>query len=203
MWTYKGWENLQLSEAESRFADYAETVRTLVRAGAPIDARNSLGNTTLMEAALSGDACWIRLLLSLGADPNATNDHYRETPLTAASHLGHPDAVRELIRGGANVNQPTQDGFTPLMCAAISTVAQCVYHLLEAGADADFVHPHGGFSALTLGVGAGLETDALVAIARKMRHPRIRREQVGQAIEEAQRRGRQDVVERLQAFLAR
>ncbi|GBC96724.1 hypothetical protein HRbin16_02533 [bacterium HR16] len=89
------------------------------------------------------------------------------------------------------------------MLAAISASAQKVYHLLEAGADADFVNPREGFSALTLGVGWGLDTDALVAIARRMHHPAIRRQQITMAIKEAQRCGREDVVERLSAFLNR
>lgn len=71
-------------------------------------------------------------------------------------------------------------------------------HPLDAG---DFVHPHEGFSALTLGVGWGLDTDALLAIAQRMRHPMVRRQQITKAIEEAQRFGRRDVVERLLALL--
>ncbi|GBC96725.1 hypothetical protein HRbin16_02534 [bacterium HR16] len=115
-WVYMQWESLQCEnpdEAEARFADYAETVRTLVQAGAPVDARDSLGNTTLMEAALSGHTCWIRLLLRLGANPNAANDHYRETPLTAASQLAPPEAVWNLLQAGANVTSLPMMVFLP------------------------------------------------------------------------------------------
>ncbi len=115
-----------------RFHDYAEVIKALVRAGAPLEARDELGNTALMQACLAGQLRIIRLLLHLGANPNAANED-GETPLTATSDLGPPEAVRELIRWGADVNHRTRDGYTPLMFAAGKAFEESVRYLLEAG----------------------------------------------------------------------
>lgn len=62
------------------------TLRRLLDAGAPIEARDARGRTALMAAT--------------HADLKSTS-RSGSTPLIGASHRGHPDNVRELLRAGA------------------------------------------------------------------------------------------------------
>jgi uncharacterized protein YecT (DUF1311 family) len=84
-------------------------------------------------------------LLELGADPNAGN-YFGKTPLMVAAHLNRPDAVRKLLRAGAQVNAQTQpfkdwlttmdrSGRTALMYAAENAGPLVLQLLLDAGAD--------------------------------------------------------------------
>ena len=41
------------------------------------------------------------------------------TPLLAASEMDHVDAVEALLSAGAAINQPRNDGCTPLLMASI------------------------------------------------------------------------------------
>jgi ankyrin repeat protein len=63
----------------------------------------------LQHAALTGDITEIRRLLALRADPNTT-DLAGWTPLHAAASGGHADAIRELLRSGADPMRRTKKG---------------------------------------------------------------------------------------------
>jgi len=67
---------------------HAEVVRTLIRAGAPLDHVNNLGWTALIESIVLGDG---------GAR--------------------HTDTLRALVEAGADVNRPDRTGRTPLALA--------------------------------------------------------------------------------------
>ncbi len=67
---------------------YADIVRTLIRAGAPLDHINNLGWTALIEAIVLGDG-----------GPR------------------HTETLRALLEAGANVNVADRDGRTPLALA--------------------------------------------------------------------------------------
>jgi hypothetical protein len=67
---------------------HAEVVRTLIRAGAPLDHINNLGWTALIESIVLGDG-----------GPR------------------HTDTLKALVEGGANVNLPDRNGQTPLSLA--------------------------------------------------------------------------------------
>jgi ankyrin repeat protein len=84
---------------------HAEVVRTLIRAGAPLDHLNNLGWTALIESIVLGDG--------------------------GPRHTG---TLIGLIEAGANVNLPDREGRTPLALAQARRHAAMVARLRQAGA---------------------------------------------------------------------
>jgi ankyrin repeat protein len=84
---------------------HADVVRTLVRAGAPLDHVNNLGWTALIESIVLGDG-----------GPR------------------HTDTLRALVEAGANVNLPDRGGRTPLALARERGYAAMVEVLRRAHA---------------------------------------------------------------------
>jgi len=84
---------------------HAEVVRTLVRAGAPLDHVNNLGWTALIESIVLGDGgprhvATLKALVEAGADVNLADSH-GQTPLTLARRRGYTEMVQLLRRAGA------------------------------------------------------------------------------------------------------
>src|SRR5262245_33152275 len=84
---------------------HAEVVRTLLRAGAPLDHVNNLGWTALIESIVLGDG---------GAR--------------------HAETLKALIDAGANVNLADRNGASPLTLARARRYERMVELLLQAGA---------------------------------------------------------------------
>lgn len=91
--------------------------------------------TALHEAARSGRADIVELLLENGSDIEAT-ELEGDTPLhTAVKWGGHEDVVKVLIAHKANVNAGDKDGKTPLWDATAQGYSNIVLLLLTNGAD--------------------------------------------------------------------
>ena len=58
-----------------------------------------------------------------------------KTPLIIATESGNSSAVQQLIKQGANINEPDSNGVTPLMHAIWSGNADVIKQLIELGAD--------------------------------------------------------------------
>ena len=84
---------------------HAEVVRTLIRAGAPLDHVNNLGWTALIESIVLGDG-----------------------------GTRHTDTLRALVAAGANVNIADRGGQTPLALASARRYRNMVDILKTAGA---------------------------------------------------------------------
>jgi ankyrin repeat protein len=74
---------------------------------------DELGSTMLHEAAITGRADVVQMLLALKANPNAKDINGR-TPLYKAAFYGHPEIIELLIANGADVNIVDSDGTTVL-----------------------------------------------------------------------------------------
>jgi hypothetical protein len=98
--------------AWARFADVAQL---LICRGADVNARGSRGHSPLHVAAELGDSGeeMVELLLARGADANIRTDH-GATPLHLAATTGFGgEAVRALLRHGADASAKDADGRTP------------------------------------------------------------------------------------------
>lgn len=145
--------------------DSPDIVRTLLDAGARIEAPSKVGKRPLHFASNSGhvetvrallaagananapsntdtrplhvarDVSVVRALLDAGAYPRATDDTY-ETPLHRAARNDDVAVVHALLEAGALASAPDMDGRTPLHTAAAEGGSASIARaLVSAGAD--------------------------------------------------------------------
>jgi ankyrin repeat protein len=129
-----------------------DAMRTLIDAGADVDAAEPQGATPLHWAAC--DPARVKLLLGHGAkaDPGSAQGR---TPLMVASGCESAgESVRMLLEKGANVNARQANGDTPLYEATLAAGPRICRMLLAAGAKADVV-TEGGMTPLMNAVGYG------------------------------------------------
>ena len=98
--------------------------------------------SSLVDAARSGDSVAIRRLLSRKVDVNAAAAD-GTSPLHWAVHRSDDTTVEALLRAGASVTVTTRHGVTPLQLAATNGDVAIVKRLLDAGADPNTALPDG------------------------------------------------------------
>jgi ankyrin repeat protein len=116
-------------------------VQEFLKGTVDLQARNDIGDTPLMAAALYGDGAIVEMLIKAGSDVNAVNPA-RATALMRAATF--QDKTRLLVAAGANVNARSRMGNTPLILAARRAGnSQTVTFLLDRGADANAANVFG------------------------------------------------------------
>jgi ankyrin repeat protein len=110
-----------------------DTIRALLKHGAKIDLKDSLGEDALLMAVLRRDAACIRLLLDAGADINS-RDLDQRTPLINAAAFGDAAAVKLLLARGADINAKDSHGDSALTCAQRKRSPTVIALLKAAGA---------------------------------------------------------------------
>lgn len=108
--------------------------RTLRDGGGDINAKDAMGTTQLMDAALSDQADVVRRLLSNNADVNATDETLGQTALHFCAVGDSAGAAAALIEKGARVNATDRRGKTALHEAASSAAVNVMKLLLANGA---------------------------------------------------------------------
>ncbi|GAW16892.1 hypothetical protein ANO14919_063380 [Xylariales sp. No.14919] len=99
-----------------------------------IDSKDEIyGQTPLSWAAEGGHTAVVKLLISSGANPDASDNHGR-TALSWAAERAHVDVLRLLIENGANTNSTDNHGRTPLSWAAECGDERAGRVLIENGA---------------------------------------------------------------------
>jgi ankyrin repeat protein len=91
--------------------------------------------TGLLAAAARGDATEIRALIARGAKVDA-RDGYGRTPLHVAAYGAHHDAMRALVKAGANPNALERDRYDIVTIAAVANDVPTLKVALELGCSA-------------------------------------------------------------------
>ncbi|KAI9875949.1 MAG: Ankyrin repeat domain-containing protein 44 [Pleopsidium flavum] len=120
------------------------------------EGENSTDEESDEQIALAADGGHLRtvkLLISAGANVNATSPSFGGTALQVAASEGHSNVVQVLLQANANVNAPTsEDGQTALQFAADGGHLEIVRLLLDAKADVNgrpFARQHTPLQAAT------------------------------------------------------
>ncbi len=116
-----------------------DIARTLLKAGADINARTKYDDTALTAATYFCHPNVAKFLIEQGADVNAKNAGYGSTPLMNASECNDLEIVKSLIKKGAKVNEQNKCDESSLMAAALKGYSDIVQALLAAGADPNLV----------------------------------------------------------------
>lgn len=98
-----------------------------------VDGEDSIGNSTLSDAAREGRIAVVDELLRAGSDVNSANRFGVSVLMTAVGH-GNVDVVRRLIAAGARVNAQDGRGATALMYAARYRKVEIARLLVASGA---------------------------------------------------------------------
>jgi ankyrin repeat protein len=108
--------------------------RSLLAAGASLEARDRLGAMPLAHAARAGQRALVELFLAKGAQIDA-RDIAGSTALRVAAENERQATVALLLANGANPNLPGRSGLTPLAAAAFKGNDRIVEQLLSQTAD--------------------------------------------------------------------
>ena len=135
-------------------------VKTLLKSGADLQARDESGDTPLMAAALNADVAVLELLLKAGADVNATN-HAGATPLLRAATF--EDKTRLLVAKGADVKASSHTGNNALILAARQAGnSRTVKFLLDQGVDPNVMNLFGATALMSAAAAADLDSVRLL-----------------------------------------
>ena len=94
----------------------SELIELLLRNNADVNAKDSYGNTALINSSYYGSDV-VELLLEKGADVNARNKAGKTALMNACTYRGKLQVVRMLVEKGADVNAKDKSGQTALMRA--------------------------------------------------------------------------------------
>ncbi len=199
--------------AEAAARGDLESVRTLLRDGADVNAAQGDGMTALHWAALRGDAEMVSVLVYAGANVASTTRLGAYTPLHLASRDGRAEAVALLLEAGSDASAATTTGATPLHLAAAGGDVPTLTDLLEAGVEVDarerangqtplhFAAATGRLEAVQALIAAGADVSIASSVldfvekARTDSEARGRRREVLTAIRKAEAEARGETVE--------
>ena len=108
-------------------------VKSLIEAGADVNAKNLFLDTPLHEFLNKNDQEIASFLIENGADVNAKDEH-GTTPLYIVAVNGWIEMAQKLIEAGAKVDEPSFEGLTPLQGAYMYRQKEMMKLLLEKGA---------------------------------------------------------------------
>jgi ankyrin repeat protein len=111
----------------------------LIAAGVNLEEKDDNGRTALFRVCRSGNIDKTKLLINAGADPNAIDKKFCETPLHSAARRGNLDCVHALIEAGATIDYCTPASFggysETALCGAAGKCSETARFLLSVGAD--------------------------------------------------------------------
>jgi hypothetical protein len=119
-----------------------EVVIQFLDEGNDIDGIYGKEKTTLLNYSIKIDSyCVFERLLELGANPSVISNG--KTPIMYAVQNKEPLMLRQLIKYGADLDQPAKKGNTAVINAAKAGRLKCVQLLVENGADVEITNDAG------------------------------------------------------------
>lgn len=120
-------------------ANDTKIVNEYIRSGGDLEAKDELGRTAIVEAAVMSCYDVIKILIEAGANVNAESE-FGNTPLMLLTTKSNAtEIIKLLIDVGADVNHINTINKTALICAVKVNLLKNVAILLEAGADLNIV----------------------------------------------------------------
>ncbi|CAM9815620.1 unnamed protein product, partial [Pylaiella littoralis] len=115
-------------------AGHVDVIKLLIKAGAPVDAKNRDGKTALIHAVKANKASAVDALLEAGADAEAHLNDESWTSLHSAAEDTYLEVVRVLLKHGASVHakDADNDNDTPLHVAVRKAGLEGAYEIVEA-----------------------------------------------------------------------
>ncbi|MBI5773159.1 MAG: ankyrin repeat domain-containing protein [Verrucomicrobia bacterium] len=104
------------------------------------------GRSVMSFTAKDRDTWYLETTLKYGGDPNLLNPVNKMTPIFEVSYSIRPEQLNNLkilIAAGAKLNIRNENGYTPLIFAAMNNRYDMAFALLEAGADPSIKDKHG------------------------------------------------------------
>ena len=157
---YKGWPPLSVAALLGEVG----IVEQLLARGAPVDARDTEGNTPLHRAASKGRVKSMEILIANGCNVNAVNKA-NETALYFAARAGQLNTVRLLLKYGADISIVADDKTSALSVAISNGHNLSAGELLDGPLDRVSIH-----NALMLAIQNGMEELALRILERDSRY---------------------------------
>ena len=140
-----------------------ELIQTMIDHGADVNATNKHNETAFMKACKTGNVDAIKLLLSVGANPNINNDDGQTWIHHTVIGNWSREVLPVVIAHGGDVNAATKDNITALMLASRTGNVDAIDALLAAGADPDITDVD-GYTCFHDAVDAGCNKETLTAI---------------------------------------
>jgi ankyrin repeat protein len=137
------------------------TLRRLLDAGTPVDARDDRQRSALLAATHANRIDAARLLIERGADVNA-KDAIQDSPFLYAGAEGRLEILRLTLAAGADLKSTNRYGGTALIPAAHHGHLETVRELLKTQIDIDHVNRLGWtalLEAIVLGDGGRVHTE--------------------------------------------
>ena len=156
------------------FAGKHDAMRALVAAGADPNALENDRYDIVTIAAVDNDLPTLKVALEIGGSARNVTSRYDGTALIAASHLGHVEVVRELIRAGAPLDHVNNLGWTAVIESIVlgdggARHTATLKLLVDAGANVHIADRNGA-SPLSLARGRGYAS--MVALLEQAPKPR-------------------------------
>ena len=148
------------------FRSQLGALRALVKAGANPNALEYDRYDIVTIAAVADDLPVLRLALELGCRASNVTSRYDGTALIAASHLGHDEVVRTLIKAGAPLDHVNNLGWTALIESIVlgdggARHTATLKALVDAGANVNLADRN-GTTPLALAKGRGYREMAAI-----------------------------------------
>ncbi len=150
-------------------ASHGAAMRALVAGGADPNALENDRYDIVTIAAVANDLPTLETALALGCSAKNVTSRYDGTALIAASHLGHVQVVRALIRAGAPLDHVNNLGWTALIESIVlgdggARHTETLRALVEAGANVN-LPDRNGRTPLALARDHGYENMARLLMA--------------------------------------